>query len=73
MPARSTDRPSVLKAYQCKITQSTGMPTQIQLEVIFAENGIATRARVLQGTDKQRVNKDETGKRNVSLLSKVLE
>ena len=49
------------------------MPTQIQLEVIFAENGIATRARVLQGTDKQRVNKDETGKRNVSLLSKVLE
>ena len=49
------------------------MPTQIQLEVIFAENSIATRARVLQGTDKQRVNKDETGKRNVSLLSKVLE
>ena len=49
------------------------MPTQIQLEVIFAENGIATRTRVLQGTDKQRVNKDETGKTNVSLLSKVLE
>ena len=49
------------------------MPTQIQLEVILAENGIAARARVLQGKDKQRVNKDETGKRNISLLSKVLE
>ena len=31
------------QAYQCKITQSTGMATQMQLEVISAGNPIATR------------------------------
>ena len=32
-----TVRPSAPQAYQCKITQSTGMATQMQLEVILAE------------------------------------
>ena len=30
-----SDRPSVPEAYQCKITQSTGMATQMQREVFF--------------------------------------
>ena len=29
------DRPSAPQAYQCKITQSTGMATQMQLKVLF--------------------------------------
>ena len=37
------DRPSAPHAYQCKITQSTGMTTQMQLEVILPGNRIATR------------------------------
>ena len=37
-----SDRPSAPRAYQCKITQSTGMATQVQLEVILAGNRIAT-------------------------------
>ena len=37
-----SDRPSAPQAYQCKITQSTGMATQMQLEVILAGNRIAT-------------------------------
>ena len=39
----TTDRPSAPQAYQCKITQSTGMATQMQLEIILAGNRIATR------------------------------
>ena len=41
-PARPSDRPSAPQAYQCKITQSTGMATQMQLKVILAGNHIAT-------------------------------
>ena len=33
-----SDRPSAPQAYQCKITPSTGMETQMQLEVILAGN-----------------------------------
>ena len=40
---RPPDRPSAPQAYQCKITQSTGMATQMQLEVILAGNRITTR------------------------------
>ena len=39
---RPTDRLSAPQAYQCKITKSTGMATQMQLEVILARNHIAT-------------------------------
>ena len=39
----TTDRPSAPQAYQWKITQSTGMATQMQLEIILAGNRIATR------------------------------
>ena len=38
-----TDRPSTPQAYQCKITQSTGVATQMKLEIILAGNGLATR------------------------------
>ena len=39
-----TDRPTVRTTeYQCKITQSTGMATQMQLEVILTGNRLATR------------------------------
>ena len=37
------DRLSAPQAYQCKITQSTSVATQIQREVILARNRIATR------------------------------
>ena len=40
---RQSDHPSAPQAYQCKITQSTGMATQMQLEAILAGNRIATR------------------------------
>ena len=40
---RPRDRPTAPQAYQCKITQPTGMATQMQLEVILAGNRIATR------------------------------
>ena len=39
LPAR---RPSAPQAYQYEITQSTGMATQMQLEVILAGNRIAS-------------------------------
>ena len=38
----SARRPSAPQAYQCKITQPTGMATQMQLKVILAGNRIAT-------------------------------
>ena len=37
-------RPSVPQTYQCQITQSTGMATQMQLDFILAGNRIATGA-----------------------------
>ena len=37
-----TDRLSAPQAYQCKITKSTVMATQMQLEVILARNRTAT-------------------------------
>ena len=40
--ARPRDRPSAPQANQCKITQSTGMATEMQLVVILAGNRIAT-------------------------------
>ena len=55
------DRPSTPQAYQCKITQSTGVATQMQREVVFAGNRIATRIT------PERVNKDENGKRELFL------
>ena len=39
---RPPDGLSSPQAYQCKITQSTAMATQMQLEVILAVNRIAT-------------------------------
>ena len=39
---RPSNHPSTPQAYQCKITQSTGMTTQMQLEVILAGNHTAT-------------------------------
>ena len=32
---QASDHPSAPQAYQCKITQSTGMATQMQLKVLF--------------------------------------
>ena len=40
---RSPDRPSAPQVYQCKITQSTGVAIQMQLEVISTANRVATR------------------------------
>ena len=40
---RPTNRLSEPEAYQCKITQPTGMATQMQLEVILPGNRIAAR------------------------------
>ena len=37
------DHPPAPQAYQCKITQSAGMATQMQLEDISPGNRIATR------------------------------
>ena len=65
MTVRPTDRPSTLQAYQCKLAQSTGMATQMQLEDISPGNGIATR--VLWSRDNQRVNKYENGKQKLFL------
>ena len=39
---RPSDRPPAPQAYQCKITQSTSMATQMKLEVILAGTRIAT-------------------------------
>ena len=47
---RPPDHPSAPQAYQCKITLSTGMATQMQLEVILAGNPVATG--VLLSRDK---------------------
>ena len=60
------DRPSAAQAYQCKITQSTGMVIQMQLEVILAGNRVAARVR----TQERRKQKAEIV--SVSVLSKVL-
>ena len=60
------DRPSAPQAYQCKITQSTGMVIQMQLEVILAGNRIAARVT----TQERRKRKAEIV--SVSVLSKVL-
>ena len=62
---RPTDRPSAPQAYQCKITQSTGLVTQMQLAVILAGNRIATRVLVKQRQLKSL--KDENGKRKLFL------
>ena len=35
VPHRASDCPSALQGYQCKITQSTGMATQMHLKVIY--------------------------------------
>ena len=58
-------RPSAPQVYQCKITQRTGMATQMQFEVILAGNRVATR--VLWSRDNLRVNEDENGKRKLFL------
>ena len=43
--------------YQCKISQSTGMAIQMQLEVILAGNRIATRV----STKESKKTKTESG------------
>ena len=40
---RASDRPSAPQAYQYKITQSTGMASQMRLEGILTGNRITTR------------------------------
>ena len=60
------DRPSAPQAYQCKITQSTDMVTQMQLEVILAGNRIYSHRRLVS-RDNKRVNKEENGKRKLFL------
>ena len=58
---------SAPQAYQCKITQSTGMATQMQLEVILAGNCIATS--VFWRRDNLRRKAEIV---SVSVLTKVL-
>ena len=41
-PARPTVRPPAPQTNQCKITQSTGIATEMQLEAVSAGNRIAT-------------------------------
>ena len=36
-PVSPTDRPSASQAYQCKITQSTGMASYMQFKVLFGK------------------------------------
>ena len=48
-PARPQDRPFAQQANQCKITQSAGMATQMQLEVILAGKLHSYRRLVKQG------------------------
>ena len=57
---RVSARPYAPQKYQGKIFQSTGMATQMQLEVILAGNRIATR--VLWSSDNLRFNKDKNEK-----------
>ena len=42
MTDRPSDRPSAPQTNQCKISQSTGMAAQMQLEDILAGNRTAT-------------------------------
>ena len=59
--ARPRDRPSAPQAYQCKISQSTGMATQMQLEVILAGNRIATRVCKAEATKESIKTKPKSG------------
>ena len=52
---RSSDRPSAPQAYHCKVTQSTGMATQMQLEVILAGNLHSHRRLVKQKQLKESI------------------
>ena len=62
MSALVSARPYAPQRYQCKIFQSTGMATQMQLEVILAGNRIATR--VLWSSDSKESIKTKTKSRN---------
>ena len=59
--AQATDRLSAPQAYQCKITQLTGMATQMQLEVILAGNRIATRVCKAEATKESIKTKPKSG------------
>ena len=53
---RPPERPSIHgQAYQCKVTQSTGMATQMQLEVILAGNLHSHRRLVKQKQLKESI------------------
>ena len=58
---RTPDRPSAPQAYQCEITQSTGMATQMQLEVMLAGNRIATRVCKAEATKESIKTKPKSG------------
>ena len=59
-------RPSAPQTYRYKITQQTGMATQMQLEVVVA--GIAWLPTSCEAEAAiKRVNKDENGKRKLFL------
>ena len=56
-----TNRLSTPQAYRCKITQPTGMATQMQLEVILAGNRIATASCEAETTKESIKTKMESG------------
>ena len=62
-PARPTDRPTVRTTgiYQYKISQSTGMATQMQLDVILAGNRIAPASCKAETTKESIKTKTESG------------
>ena len=45
----ASDRPSAPEAYQCKLTQSTGMATQMQLKVLTWPPGLLERKNKKKG------------------------
>ena len=67
-------RQSTPEAYQCKVIQSTGMPTEMQLEFFFFWRGIAWPPSSCKAeTIKQSIKtKGETDIVSLSVLSKVI-
>ena len=69
---RPSDRPSAPQAYECKITQSMGMATQMQLKVILREIAYSHRRLVKQRQLKSQQRRKRTAEIvSVSVLSKV--
>ena len=65
LPAR---RPSAPQTDQCKITQPTGMATQMHLEVILAGNRIATRVSPCL-VKQRRLKSQQRRKRKAEIVS----